>query len=80
MNKKIWFLLAAILCIASSIMGAFVLKMINNHYPPIKPYIAAVDEDRAKAIALEKAGLTANQVIFDRIEIDKENGIYQYEI
>lgn len=39
-----------------------------------------IGENRAKTIALEKAGLTANAVRFDRVELDEDNGIWHYEV
>ena len=36
--------------------------------------------DEAKRIALEKAGLSENDVRFDRTELDNENGIWVYEV
>ena len=36
--------------------------------------------DEAKEIALEKAGLKADEVIFDRVELDKDNGVWKYEV
>lgn len=48
--------------------------------------IASVDtstfigEEKAKEIALEKAGLTSEGTIFDRVELDNDDGIWQYEV
>ena len=39
-----------------------------------------ITEAEAKKIALDKAGLTENDVIFERTEKDYENGILVYEI
>lgn len=39
-----------------------------------------IGEDKAKEIALEKAGITADGVVFERVELDKDNGIWQYEV
>jgi len=36
--------------------------------------------EEAKRIALEKAGLSENDVRFDRTELDNENGIWVYEV
>lgn len=41
---------------------------------------AFIGEERAKEIALERAGITADGVRFDRVELDRDNGIWQYEI
>ena len=39
-----------------------------------------IDEEKAKEIALGKAGIGADGVKFDRIELDRDNGIWQYEV
>ncbi len=39
-----------------------------------------IGEDKAKEIALEKAGLTADDVVFDRVELDKDGGVWHYEV
>lgn len=41
---------------------------------------AQITADQAKAIALKKAGLTEDQVRFDRVELDWERGRLVYEI
>ncbi len=39
-----------------------------------------IGEEKAKSIALEKAGLSAGDVTFDKVELDRDNGVWQYEI
>lgn len=39
-----------------------------------------IGENAAKDIALKKAGTTADGVIFDRVELDFDDGVWQYEI
>lgn len=39
-----------------------------------------IGEEKAKEIALKKAGITADGVSFDRIELEKDNGVWEYEI
>ena len=39
-----------------------------------------IGDQRAKEIALEKAGLGADEVIFEKIELDFDDGSYQYEV
>lgn len=39
-----------------------------------------IGEDKAKEIALDKAGISADGVIFDRVELDRDDGIWQYEV
>ena len=39
-----------------------------------------IGEERAKEIALTKAGISADGVHFDRVELDYDNGVWQYEV
>lgn len=39
-----------------------------------------IGEEKAKQIALDKAGITKDGVIFDRVELEKDDGEWQYEI
>ena len=39
-----------------------------------------IGADRAKEIVLEKAGIVAVEVMFDRVELDRDDGIWCYEI
>lgn len=39
-----------------------------------------IGEDRAREIALERAGITSDGVIFDRVELDFDNGVWEYEV
>lgn len=39
-----------------------------------------IGEEKAKQIALEKAAISSDGVVFDRVELDRDNGIWQYEI
>jgi len=39
-----------------------------------------IGEQRAKEIALEKAGISHDDVVFERVELDKDNGIWEYDI
>ena len=39
-----------------------------------------ITEEEAKEIALEKAELTQDDVAFDRIELDFDDGVWMYEI
>lgn len=41
---------------------------------------AFIGADKAKEIALEKAGVSAGSVIFDRVELDEDDGIWHYEV
>ena len=39
-----------------------------------------IGEERAKQIALEKAGLSADAVVFERVELDFDDGVWKYEV
>lgn len=39
-----------------------------------------IGEEKAKQIALEKAGIGSDGVVFERIELDRDNGVWQYEL
>lgn len=39
-----------------------------------------IGENKAKEIALKKAGISSNGVIFDRVELDRDNGVWHYEV
>ena len=39
-----------------------------------------IGEEEAKKIALSKAEISSDGVIFDRVELDNDNGIWQYEV
>lgn len=39
-----------------------------------------IGEEKAKEIVLAKAGLSAQEVRFDRVELDNEKGVWYYEI
>lgn len=39
-----------------------------------------IGETQAQEIALEKAGITSDDVIFDRIELDRDDGVWMYEV
>lgn len=41
---------------------------------------ALIGEEEAKRIALNHAGLSAEEVVFDRTDRDCDNGIYHYEV
>lgn len=39
-----------------------------------------IGEEKAKELALQKAGINAEGVTFDRIELDRDDGVWQYEV
>ena len=75
-------ILVAFICL---VIGAVAVKVTNPPQMPSNPTdsqssIAQISEADAKKIALDKAGLTESDVIFQRTEKDYENGILVYEI
>lgn len=58
-------------------------KQQTSELPQENSIISSSDfigEDKAREIALEKAGLSASEVVFDRTELDFDDGIYRYEV
>lgn len=39
-----------------------------------------IGEAKAREIALQKAGISAEDAVFQKIELDRDNGILQYEV
>ena len=39
-----------------------------------------ITEDEAKEIALDKAGVDESEITFARVELDKDNGVWEYEV
>ncbi len=39
-----------------------------------------IGEDAAKEAALKKAGISSEGVVFDRVELERDDGVWQYEI
>jgi len=39
-----------------------------------------IGADAAKEIALQKAGITSDGVVFDRVELDHDDGVWRYEV
>lgn len=39
-----------------------------------------IGEEKAKEIALQRAELTADDVTFERVELDFDNGVWEYEV
>jgi|GEM_PF-2571640 len=39
-----------------------------------------IGEEEAKKKALERAGISAEGVMFDRVELDRDNGVWIYEL
>ena len=47
---------------------------------PPEPSAAFISIDKAKKIALSHAGLSENEVRFEKVKLDKDDGIYEYEV
>lgn len=41
---------------------------------------AFIGEEKAKDAALQKAGISADGVVFDRVELEKDDGVWKYEV
>ena len=41
---------------------------------------ALISVDKAKSIALSHAGLKADEVVIEKIKLEKDDGIYEYEV
>ncbi len=39
-----------------------------------------IGEEKAKEIALQRAGITPENVVFDKVELDYDDGIWEYEV
>ena len=39
-----------------------------------------IGEEEAKKKALERAGFSAEEVVFERVELDRDDGVWQYEV
>ena len=39
-----------------------------------------IGEEEAKKKALERAGISADGVVFDRVELDRDDGVWLYEV
>ena len=79
-------LTVSILCVVSLGLGIAAAKIGVDLNPTPKTTqggdnISLIGEEQAKAIALEKAGLPSSDgVRFDRVELDRDNGIWKYEV
>lgn len=82
------------LLLVIAILSASVLAGCGekNVQPPVQPanqqtteHNAAenanfIGEEKAWDIALERAGITTDDVIFNRIELERDDGVWKYEI
>ena len=55
--------------------------MNNNRSTPTNEEKSKfIGEERAKEIALKKANVSTESVIFDKVELEYDNGVWQYEV
>ncbi len=52
----------------------------NEPSAPKAPAKEFIGEEAARGIALQRAGLSAAAVVFERTELDRDNGVWQYEV
>ena len=52
----------------------------SSSAPAVTPQSGEISLDRAKEIALEKAGLTASDVTFTRERLERDDGVREYDI
>ena len=52
----------------------------NSSEPTDEEKSKFIGEEKAKEIALKKANVTTESVIFDKVELEKDNGVWQYEV
>lgn len=74
--KKIITLITALLCLLAFTGCVRTNNILTNNANSPK----IITEEEAKAIALERAGLSADEVRFDRVEFDRDDGVDHYEI
>ncbi|MBQ2896743.1 MAG: PepSY domain-containing protein [Clostridia bacterium] len=87
MKKRVPLWIVIILAFTCLAVGAVAMRIADNSMQnapmggtPSVNDANQISEQEAKNIALKKAGLTEQDVIFDRTEKDYENGILVYEI
>ena len=81
MKKMLSVLLCMLLIVVSASGCVMGVKNQSVDKSQIKADTANfIGEDRAKEIALEKAGISSDGVVFDRIELDYDDGRWEYEV
>lgn len=93
--KKIFLLMASVVIFATAITGCATKDARPtedvNKTPESNPTATATEsaapvssnfigEEKAQEIALEKAGITSDDVIFEKIKLEKDDGVWQYEV
>lgn len=62
-------------------IAIFIIVFFAGCAPKILPDKSAlIGEDKAKEIALQKAGITAEGVIFDIVKLDRDSGRWSYDV
>ncbi|MEE1013186.1 MAG: stalk domain-containing protein [Clostridia bacterium] len=59
---------------------AAAMRTKTERFKPVTDTADFISEERAKAIALEKAGLGAEGVIFQKVKLERDNGEWYYEV
>ncbi len=90
MTKKVLSLMVVLLIAVTSGCGRDSAQPSANQAQPVQQNTATnrptsessdlIGEDRAKELALERAGITEDGVRFDRIELDRDDGVLHYEV
>lgn len=52
----------------------------SNPTPTNEEKSKFIGEEKAKEIALKKGNVTTESVIFDRVELEKDDGVWKYEV
>ncbi len=47
---------------------------------PLPDQSKFIGTEKAQAIALEQAGLSHNDVLFDRVQLEEDDGIWHYDV
>ncbi len=79
-KRKLVTLLVVALCVLSLTIGAIAKSAVQKMNADIQTEPRFIGEEKAKAIALGKAGFTSSEVRFDRVEPDRDNGKLVYEV
>ncbi|MDO4744323.1 MAG: PepSY domain-containing protein [Clostridia bacterium] len=53
---------------------------MNSSSPTNEEKSKFIGEEKAKEIALKKANVTTESVIFDKVELDHDDGVWRYEV
>ena len=55
-------------------------KSVDSSSPTNEEKSKFIGEEKAKEIALKKANVTTESVIFDKVELDHDDGVWRYEV